>query len=96
MSQHDVSQLPVLDGANCIGSVSESVLASHGLEDSKVLDRTVGDVMDAPFPVVEDGQPVDHVVKLVTKNNPAVLVKHNGTLAGILTRSDLLHFLMAR
>jgi cystathionine beta-synthase len=96
MSQHDVSQLPVLDGANCIGSVSESVLASRGLEDSKVLDRTVGDVMDAPFPVVDDGLPVDQVVKLVTKSNPAVLVRQNGAFAGILTRSDLLHFLMAR
>ncbi|MBW7934535.1 MAG: pyridoxal-phosphate dependent enzyme, partial [Gemmatimonadaceae bacterium] len=96
MSQHDVSQLPVLDGGNCIGSVSESVLASRGLEDSKVLDRTVGDVMDGPFPVVDDGLPVDQVVKLVTKTNPAVLVRRNGTLSGILTRSDLLHFLMAR
>jgi cystathionine beta-synthase len=96
MSQHDVSQLPVLDGVHCIGSVSESVLASRGLEDSKVLDRTVGDVMEAPFPVVEEGQPVDQVVKLVTKNNPAVLVRRNGGLAGILTRSDLLHYLMTR
>jgi len=96
MSQHDVSQLPVLDGASCIGSVSESVLASRGLEDSKVLDRTVGDVMDAPFPVVEAGLPVDQVVKLVTKSNPAVLVRVNGGFAGILTRSDLLHYLMAR
>ena len=96
MSQHDVSQLPVLDGANCVGAVSESVLASRGLEDSKVLDRTVGDVMDAPFPVVDDGLPVDQVVKLVTKNNPAVLVRRSGAIAGILTRSDLLHFLMAR
>ncbi len=72
------------------------MLASRGLEDSKVLDRTVGDVMDAPFPVVDDGLPVDQVVKLVTKNNPAVVVRTNGAIAGILTRSDLLHFLMAR
>ena len=52
--------------------------------------------MDAPFPVVDDGLPVDQVVKLVTKNNPAVLVRRDGAIAGILTRSDLLHFLMAR
>lgn len=96
MSQHDVSQLPVLDSGNCVGSVSETVLASRGLEDSKVLDRTVSDVMDAPFPIVDDGIAVDQVVKLVTKNNPAVLVRHNGEVSGILTRSDLLHFLMAR
>ena len=96
MSLHDVSQLPVMDGTNCVGSVSEGVLTSKGLEDSKVLDKSVGDVMDAPFPVVDDGQLVDSVVKLVNKNNPAVLVRHAGTVAGILTRSDLLHFLMAR
>ena len=83
-------------GANSVGSVSESVLASRGLEDSKVLDRTVSDVMEAPFPVVDDALPVDQVVKLVTKNNPAVLVRRDGTITGILTRSDLLHYLMAR
>jgi cystathionine beta-synthase len=96
MSLHDVSQLPVMDGTNCVGSVSEGALTSKGLEDSKVLDRSVGDVMDAPFPVVDEGQSVDSVVKLVSKSNPAVLVRHDGTIAGILTRSDLLHFLMAR
>ncbi|MBX9927977.1 MAG: pyridoxal-phosphate dependent enzyme [Gemmatimonadaceae bacterium] len=96
MSQHDVSQLPVMDGSNCVGSVSETVLASKGLEDAKVLDRTVSEVMDPPFPVVESGVPIDAVVRLVTKSNPAVLVRANGAMQGILTRSDLLHFLMAR
>jgi len=96
MSLHDVSQLPVMDGSSCVGSVSEGVLAAKGLEDQKVLDRSVGDVMDAPFPVVEDGQPVDSVVKLVSKSNPAVLVRRHGAITGILTRSDLLHYLMAR
>jgi cystathionine beta-synthase len=96
MSLHDVSHLPVMDGNSCVGSVSEGVLAAKGLEDQKVLDRSVGDVMDAPFPVVEEGQAVDSVVKLVSKNNPAVLVRRHGAITGILTRSDLLHYLMAR
>ncbi len=96
MSLHDVSQLPVMDGNNCVGSVSEGVLAASGLEDQKVLDRSVGDVMEAPFPVVDDGLPVDSVVKLVSKNNHGVLVRRDGAVTGILTRSDLLHYLMAR
>ena len=96
MAQHDVSQLPVMDGATCIGSVSEGVLASRGLEDAKVLDRTVSEVMDPPFPTVEAGAAVDSVVKLVTKSNPAVLVRGAQGIEGILTRSDLLHYLMAR
>jgi len=96
MSLHDVSQLPVMDGANCVGSVSESVLSVRGLEDTKVLERTVSDVMDAPFPLVDSTTPADAAIKLLGRNNSAVLVREHGTVQGILTRSDLLRFLMAR
>jgi cystathionine beta-synthase len=96
MSLHDVGQLPVMDGAACVGSVSEGVLSARGLEDTKVLERTVSDVMDAPFPVVDAAMPADAAVKMLGRNNPAVLVREHGTVQGILTRSDLLQHLMAR
>ncbi|HEY9450403.1 MAG TPA: pyridoxal-phosphate dependent enzyme [Gemmatimonadaceae bacterium] len=96
MSLHDVSQLPVMDGDDCIGSVSESSLSARALEDTKLLDATISDVMDAPFPVVDGTQQVDSVVKLLNKANPAVLVRQNGRIAAIVTRSDVLHFVMAR
>ncbi|HKG91279.1 MAG TPA: pyridoxal-phosphate dependent enzyme [Gemmatimonadaceae bacterium] len=96
MSLHDVSQLPVMDGPNCVGSVTESSLTSRSLENTKLLDAVMSDVMDQPFPVVESGQPVDAVAKLLSKANPAVLVRDHGTIQGIVTRSDMLHYLMAR
>ncbi|MEP6491659.1 MAG: cystathionine beta-synthase [bacterium] len=96
MSLHDVSQLPVMDGANCVGSVSDWSLSAKSLDDTKLLDATVGAVMDGPFPMVEMSQPVDAVAKLLSKSNPAVLVRSNGTVLGIVTRSDMLNYLMAR
>ncbi len=96
MSLHDVSQLPVMEGSNCVGSVSEWALSGKGLEDSKVLDTAVSDVMDPPFPVVDAAQPVDAVAALLSKANPAVLVHANGSPTGIVTRSDMLSYLMAR
>ena len=96
MSQHDVSQLPVMDGHTCVGSVSENVLSVRGLEDVKVLELTVGDTMDSPFPVVDADHPMDAIVKLLSKSNPAVLVHEKGEIRGIVTRSDMLHYLMAR
>jgi len=96
MSLHDVSQLPVMDGANCVGSVSDWSLSARSLDNSKVLDATVSEIMDAPFPVVEVNQSVDSVAKLLSKSNPAVLVRDNGFVQGIVTRSDLLSYLMAR
>ena len=96
MSQHDVSQLPVMDGANCVGSVSDWSLSAKSLDNSKLLDMTVNEVMDPPFPMVDAAQHVESVAKLLSKANPAVLVRRDGTVQGIVTRSDLLQFIMAR
>jgi cystathionine beta-synthase len=96
MSLHDVSQLPVMDGTNCVGSVADWSLSAKSLDNTKILDATVSEVMDAPFPIVEVAQPVDAVAKLLSKSNPAVLVRANGTVQGIVTRSDMLNYLMAR
>jgi cystathionine beta-synthase len=96
MSLHDVSQLPVMDDRNCVGSVSEGALSVRGLEDVKVLEQPVGDTMDSPFPVVDADHSVDAIVKLLSKSNPAVLVREKGEIRGIVTRSDMLHYLMAR
>jgi cystathionine beta-synthase len=96
MSLHDVSQLPVLDGENCVGSVSDWSLSQKSLENPKLLDATVSEVMDSPFPMVAGDQPVESVVKLLSKSNPAVLVRTDGKIDGIVTRSDMLHYMMSR
>jgi cystathionine beta-synthase len=96
MALHNVSQVPVMDGAVCIGSVAESQLTSKSLADPKVLDQSVGDVMDQPFPVVDSDQPVESVAKLLSKSNRAVLMKKDGVVQGIVTRFDVLEHLMHR
>jgi cystathionine beta-synthase len=96
MRLHDVSQLPVLDAGECVGSVTEYALTQRGLESSRFLDAVVGEVMDEPFPVVESTQHVESVQKLLSKATPAVLVRAGGTIEGIVTRSDMLAYLMAR
>jgi cystathionine beta-synthase len=96
MALHDISQLPVLDGRDCVGSMSEATASAKALENPKLLDVSVSEIMDGPFPLVEGTQPVDGVVRLLSKTNPAVLVRGDGGIQGIVTRSDVLEFLMAR
>ncbi len=96
MALHDVSQLPVMDGTVCVGSVAESQLTSMSLADARVLDQTVSDAMDQPFPTVDADQPVESVAKLLSKSNRAVLMKKNGIVQGIVTRFDVLEYLMGR
>ncbi len=96
MSLHNVSQLPVMDAGNCVGSVSENALSARALEDVKLLDKPVSDAMDSPFPAVDAAQSPESIVKLLSKSNPAVLVRQDGNVLGIVTRGDMLHHLMAR
>ncbi|MCC7194412.1 MAG: pyridoxal-phosphate dependent enzyme [Gemmatimonadaceae bacterium] len=96
MAVHDISQLPVMEEGSCVGAVSESALSAAALEEHGVLDRAVADVMESPYPTVDATQPVDAIVKVLSKANPAVLVREGGKTVGIVTRSDLLAFLMAR
>ncbi len=96
MATHDVSQLPVMDGVVCVGAVDETTLTAKALDNTRLLDWTVADVMEAPLPVADVRDPVDQVAKVLSKQNPAVLVLENGHLAGVVTRSDVLQFLMAR
>ncbi|BAH40949.1 MAG TPA: CBS domain-containing protein [Gemmatimonas aurantiaca] len=96
MALHDVSQVPVMDGTVCVGSVAESQLTTKSLADPKVLDHTVSDAMDQPFPIVESDQAVESVAKLLSKSNRAVLMRKDGIIQGIVTRYDVLEYLMHR
>ena len=74
LSTWGLSQLPVIDGDDCVGSVTEGLMA-RVLEDGKLLDRPVSEVMAAPFPVVDADVPLDRLVTLLSKETPAALVR---------------------
>ncbi|MCG6924471.1 MAG: pyridoxal-phosphate dependent enzyme [Acidobacteria bacterium] len=84
-----VSQVPVVDGDDCVGSVSEGLMA-RALEDAGLLDRPVSEVMTGPFPVVDADVPLDRLVRMLSKETPAALVRNGGRLVGIVNRYDVL------
>ena len=96
MALHDVSQLPVMDGEECVGSVVEATLSQRGLETPALLEATVREVMDAPFPSLASDEAIEFAVKLLSKSTPAVLVLEHAHVEGIVTRSDMLRFMMGR
>ena len=49
--------------------------------------------MAAPLPVVPSDVPVGEVTRLLATGTPAVLVRQNGSVSGIVTRFDMLQFI---
>jgi cystathionine beta-synthase len=96
MSHHGVSQLPVVDEkGETIGSLTEEVATARALARPECLNEPVSDVMAGAFPIVESTAPVSSVVALL-RDAPAVLVRRDGKVAGILSRYDLLAHLAKR
>jgi cystathionine beta-synthase len=89
MGTYGISQLPVLDGPDCVGSLAEGPLTARALADGAILERAVGELMQAPFPVI-DAQADLSRLTMVLSHESAALVRRHGSLVGILTRSDLL------
>jgi cystathionine beta-synthase len=89
MDEHDLSQLPVLDGDENVGSLREADLLMHALESSAALIDPVGENMGAPFPELESDQHANHA-RQALREHPVVLVRERGRVTGLLTRHDVL------
>jgi cystathionine beta-synthase len=95
ITQYDISQLPVCDNGECVGSVAESTLMGKVIEDQTVLDRPISTLMDGPLPVIDGDMPMSGIGRLLTKKTPAVLIRVDGKLNGIVTRFDVVRYLTA-
>jgi cystathionine beta-synthase len=96
LSQYNISQLPVIDGDRCVGSVKEGDLMARIIEVPATMDVSIGRLMGPPYPVVTESDPLDHVARLFTRDNDAVVVMAGGAIGGILTRYDLIQHLTGR
>ncbi len=90
MARHNVSQLPVIDHGESVGSVRESKIMAQVIEKSVQLEDPVATAMDPPFPVVGANESVEYVSRLLGRDNPALLVRVGAELTGILTRFDVI------
>ncbi len=91
METYDVSQLPIVEGGACVGSVTEGTLMARAIAQPAMLDRQVREIMDTPYPVVDETLPLDRFAELLSRESPAVLVSRGDELIGIVTRYDVLH-----
>jgi len=92
MRNKGYSQLPVYNGDNIVGSITESIILNRVSEKkdfSSLSSMHVGRLMDSPFPQVDENTPVEPIKSLL-KYYQAVLVVREDKIVGIITKADLL------
>lgn len=90
MKDLDLSQLPVVEGPSIIGSLTESQVLHHLLENPLSNgEKLVREFMSEPFPWVELDTPIKRLHPMLDKHTPALLCKDQGGQVHILTQYDV-------
>ena len=89
MNQFGVTQIPVLEENQSVGSLKESGVLTKLLQNRDLLNAKVCDVMDKSFPVLDVDASFNEIKSKLQKS-PAVLIEDFKRITGIITRSDVL------
>ena len=92
MRKYNISQLPVTNQDEIIGSIQETTIIEALLvskDSTKVFDENVANIMETGFTSVNPLTPLEHVLALLSKGRSAVLVEDEGKIVGIITKIDV-------
>ena len=95
MKTHGYSQLPVFDGKQPVGSISEKAILRQildGKDMAEISALPAIEVMEEGFPQVCEDAPLSLISSLLQVYS-AVLVLKKGMVVGIITKADLLRML---
>jgi cystathionine beta-synthase len=95
MKTYNVSQLPVKQGEQWVGRVIEGEVMDKILSGKISGEEPVADVMGKPFPIVDSDASYQEALKLLAQKSAAVLVRDDGNVVGILTKYDLVEYMIS-
>jgi cystathionine beta-synthase len=99
LQDYGISQMPVSEAPDgnelsaIVGAISEKGLLDRAFRDPEAVERTVGEVMDRPLPVVDAEASLAEAFGHLTGGAPALLAVRSGRPVGIVTKLDLLEYL---
>ncbi|MEM3701028.1 MAG: CBS domain-containing protein [Candidatus Bathyarchaeia archaeon] len=87
MVRHAISQMPVIDGYEVVGTITEESIVRK--LNSNIANERVKNVMGPPLPIVSEETSLNAIRPLLEQRQ-GVLVARGKKIIGIITRSDLL------
>lgn len=90
MQEYKISQLPVVNNDEFVGSLDDSKLFSLVLSDPKIGDKMISEIMDKPFPIANHTDDIREVSKYISKDVSAVMVKLPEGGHHIITKQDII------
>jgi len=90
MKKYNISQLPVKDGNEFIGSINDSDILEIIMQNHQNKEMHIKEIMKPPFPFVHHSTPISDLSLLIDKNNQAVLMNDMSGNTHIITKFDII------
>ena len=93
MRKFDISQIPVVHGAEIVGSLSDSHLYANLCENPELRHVPVEQLMQKPYPFVPANAKLEDISKQINRENDAVMVRDMLGKVHIITKYDIIEAL---
>jgi len=91
MKENDISQMPVMENGEMVGSITESAVLTYLLENPlNNTEKKVETIMDNAFPVVQEDLPYRQLTQFISKKVNAVIAKDKAGALHVLTKYDII------
>jgi cystathionine beta-synthase len=90
MTENDISQLPIMENNECVGTVHEKDLFKYVIEHQDNQNEKLEQIVKSPLPVISPRTTIEEMSGIIDQNNPAMLVKKSDGTFGIITRHDII------
>ncbi|MDD5757235.1 MAG: pyridoxal-phosphate dependent enzyme, partial [bacterium] len=92
MHAYGISQLPVIDNGQLVGSLDEASLMKFS-HDSIDFDRQeIGPMMGKALPAVDEETEIGEAYRVLLSGSTGIIITKSGYPLGVLTRTDLINY----
>lgn len=88
----NISQLPVIDDKQVVGSLTEALLMKLLHEGINFSNQEVSAVMGKPLPVLDEEVDVAEAYRVLLSGTTGIIVKGDEVPVGLITRADLIRY----
>ncbi len=92
IKEFNISQIPVIDDKNVIGSLNEVSLMQHLHDNIEIEHKEICAVMGKPLPSLDEKTEITEAYRILLTEASGIVVKQNNRPIGLITRTDLVNY----
>jgi cystathionine beta-synthase len=92
MHAYGISQLPVIDHGQLVGSLDEASLMKFSHDSIDFSQQEIGPMMGKALPAVDEGTEIGEAYRVLLSGSTGIIITRSGYPLGVLTRTDLINY----